>query len=181
MGYNKDIIKMSIDIIEQVELILKTLNVDAHDAKVSLNHEQLILISNEIQEFFQQKEKITKSVSEFHKTLCDSLKILDMPRVREMITRALKIDINPCGSKDTTCHMCKTVFPNKRSLGSHIKGCPKLPKKEKQPLDDKIPKPVKEKKNKKSNMSSNVTSSESSESSAREKEVIANELDIESE
>ena len=133
--YSKDIIHLSVEIIDKLHdklSKLKIIELDCDDDDnepinngFTIDHETLIKINNEFKSLLVTKQAIIKKLNEDHSNI---IKFINnsfiLPELDILLSTKFPKDTDNNDGGVMKCDICKTFqAPNKRSLAAHKKGC----------------------------------------------------------
>lgn len=122
--YNIDKVKIAIDIIDNLDMKLKTLE-NKNDNFIPISKDEFEEVLEEYRLFGIQKGQMLDTIKSINKQLIDKLDEIQLPKIKNVLMK------NGCIENDNgfQCTLCNNWFgKNKASLAAHIRNCKFNPK-----------------------------------------------------
>ncbi len=115
-NYNPYIIQTSVQIIDSISE-----KIDFEKLKeISINQDELSSIQSEFMNFITQRNSLIELTKKFSRETLQTLDSMEIPT----LSKILSVHYSNIGQDQSlVCNTCGLIFKNKRSLGSHKKGC----------------------------------------------------------
>ena len=124
VNYEPTIIKMTVDIIDNLNEKLTIINEEQND-EFSISDENLQEINKEYACFIQQKLKLIEVLKDFHKNSISQIEAMKFPCLSKIITQNCASILNN-ENAEIICNICnKFSATNNKSLAAHQRACKK--------------------------------------------------------
>ena len=124
VNYEPTIIKMTVDIIDNLNEKLTIINEEQND-EFSISDENLQEINKEYACFIQQKLKLIEVLKDFHKNSISQIEAMKFPCLSKIITQNCGSILNN-ENAEIICNICnKFSATNNKSLAAHQRACKK--------------------------------------------------------
>ena len=88
--------------------------------EISINQDELSSIQSEFMNFITQRNSLVELTKKFSRETLQTLDSMEIPT----LSKILSVHYSNIGQDQSlVCNTCGLIFKNKRSLGSHKKGC----------------------------------------------------------
>lgn len=120
--YSPEKIKLAVDIIDNLDVKIKELNLDEEETNNTITKELLDEINQEYQFFISQKDVLLNVFKDYQKKILTTIEDLKFPNLDKYLSTKY-------ASVKKQCYVCEicNIFeaPNKKSLSAHQRGCKK--------------------------------------------------------
>jgi hypothetical protein len=120
--YSPEKIKLAVDIIDNLDVKIKELNLDEEETNNTITKELLDEINQEYQFFISQKDVLLNVFKDYQKKILTTIEDLKFPNLYKYLSTKY-------ASVKKQCYVCEicNIFeaPNKKSLSAHQRGCKK--------------------------------------------------------
>ena len=120
--YSSEKIKLAVDIIDNLDVKIKELNLNEEEESNVITKELLDEINQEYQNFISQKDVLLNVFKDYQKKILSTIEDLKFPNLDKYLSTKY-------ASVKKQCHVCDicNIFeaPNKKSLSAHQRGCKK--------------------------------------------------------
>jgi hypothetical protein len=123
--YSTEKVKIAIDIIDNLDMRLKTLDTKTNEEFIQISKSDSDEIAEEYRLFGLQKSQMLDTIKSITKQLTDKLEEIQLPKIKQLLVKNGNIE-NDNGFKCPLCNVWSGK--NKAGLGTHMRSCKSNPK-----------------------------------------------------